>query len=150
MASVIGAVAHERRWRIVQLLQQWLDMRCVIDFLVRQIESDDLVTVRVDADTKLAPGSAFRSPAFFEQPFARFTNLQSRAVDDQMQLTCFRTWAAGLGFVLRCRAEVLVEPPVGGAPGLGTLLAKAPTQNIRAAAGERPSRAARRPCPCSP
>jgi hypothetical protein len=54
-----------------------------------------------------------------------------------MQLTCFRTWAAGLGFVLRCRAEMLVEPPVGGAPGLGTLLAKLPTQNIRAAAGER-------------
>ena len=56
MASVIGAVAH--RWRIVQLLQQWLDMRCVIDFLVRQIESDDLVTVGVDADMKLAPGRA--------------------------------------------------------------------------------------------
>jgi hypothetical protein len=71
----------------------------------------------------------------------RFTKIQSHAVDDPMQLTCFRTWAAGLGFVLRCRAEVLVEPPVGGAPGLGTLLAKLPTQNIRAAAGERPARA---------
>ena len=150
MASAIGAVAHERRWRIVQLLQQWLDMRCVIDFLVRQIESDDLVTVGVDADMKLAPGSAFRSLVFFEQPFAHSTKLQSRAVDDQMQLTCFRTWAAGLGFDLRCRAEVLVEPSVGGAPGLGTLLAKLPTQNIRAAAGERPARAARRPCPGSP
>jgi DNA invertase Pin-like site-specific DNA recombinase len=55
-----------------------------------------------------------------------------------------------LGFVLRCRAEVLVEPPVGGAPGLGTLLTKAPTQNIRAAAGERPARATRRLCPGSP
>ena len=31
-----------------------------------------------------------------------------------------------LGFVLRCRAEVLVEPPVGGAPSLGTLLARLP------------------------
>ena len=72
-----------------------------MDFLVRQIESDDFITVGVDAD------------------------IQSRAVDDQMQLTCFRTWA-GLGFVLRCRAEVLVEPPVGGAPGLGTLLTKPP------------------------
>ena len=50
---------------------------------------------------------------FFEQPFARFTKIQSHAVDDPMQLTCFRTWAAGLGFVLRCRAEVLVEP-LGG------------------------------------
>jgi hypothetical protein len=41
-----------------------------MDFLVRQIESDDFITVGVDAD------------------------IQSRAVDDQMQLTCFRTWTA--------------------------------------------------------
>lgn len=30
----------------------------------------------------------------------------------------------GLELVLRCRAEVLKEPPVGGAPGLLVLLAK--------------------------
>jgi hypothetical protein len=66
----------------------------------------------------------------FRTAIARFTKLQSHAVDDQMQLTCFRTWAAGLCFVLRCRTEVLVEPPVGGAPGLGTLLAKLPPRKI--------------------
>jgi len=32
-ASIIGSVAHERCWRIVQLLQQRLDMRGVVDFL---------------------------------------------------------------------------------------------------------------------
>jgi len=35
-------------------------MRGVIDFLVRQIESDDLVTAGGDADMKLAPGPAGR------------------------------------------------------------------------------------------
>jgi hypothetical protein len=30
----------------------------------------------------------------------------------------------GLGLALCCRAEVLIEPPVGGTPGLGALLAK--------------------------
>src|SRR5450759_3344557 len=43
---------------------------------------------------RLAPGPAFRSPVFFEQPFARATKLQSRAIDDQMQLACSRTWTA--------------------------------------------------------
>jgi hypothetical protein len=36
-----------------------------------RIKSDDLVTVGVDADMKLAPGPAFRSSVFFKQPFAR-------------------------------------------------------------------------------
>ena len=34
MGSIVCSVAHERSWRIVQLLQQWLDMRSVVDFLV--------------------------------------------------------------------------------------------------------------------
>ena len=46
-------------------------MRGVIDFFVRQIESDDLTIVGVDADMKFAPGSALRGSVFFEQPFAR-------------------------------------------------------------------------------
>ena len=92
MGSVVCSVAHERSWRIVQLLQQWLDMRSVVDFLVGQVKGDDLTIVRVDADMKFAPGSALRSSVLFKQPFARAAQLQPRAVDDQMQLTCSRTW----------------------------------------------------------
>ena len=88
MGSIIGSVAHERSWRIVQLLQQRLDMRSIVDVLVGQIKNDDLVAAGVDADMELSPGSAFRSPVLFEQPFARSTKLQSRAVDDQMQIAC--------------------------------------------------------------
>ena len=58
MGSIVRSIAHERSWRIVQLLQQWLDMRGVVDFLVGQVKGDDLTIVRVDADMKFAPGSA--------------------------------------------------------------------------------------------
>ena len=92
MGSIVCSVAHERSWRIVQLLQQWLDMRSVVNFLVGQVKGDDLTIVGVDADMKFAPGSALRGSVFFEQPFARSTKLQSRAVDNQMQLACSRTW----------------------------------------------------------
>ena len=51
---------------VVQLFQQSLDMRRVVDIFVGQIKSKDLVTVGVDADMKLALGSAFRCSVFFE------------------------------------------------------------------------------------
>ena len=66
MAPVVSAIAHERSWRIVQLFQQWLDMRSIVDVLVGQIKSNDLVTVGVDADMKLTLRSAFRCFVFFE------------------------------------------------------------------------------------
>src|SRR5208282_2835638 len=82
LGSIVRSVAHERSWRIVQLLQQWLDIRSVVDFLVGQVKGDDLTIVGVDANMKFAPGPALRGSVFFEQPFARSTKLQSRAVDD--------------------------------------------------------------------
>ena len=39
-----------------------------------------------------------------------------------------QVFECGQGLVLCCLAEVLVEPPVGGAPGLGALLAKLPSK----------------------
>ena len=66
MDSIVCSVARERSWRIVQLLQQWLDMRSVVNFLVGQVKGDDLTIVGVDADMKFAPGSALRGSVFFE------------------------------------------------------------------------------------
>jgi aconitase B len=40
-------------------------MRGVIDVLVRQIKSDDLVAVGVDADMRFVLGAAFRSSVLF-------------------------------------------------------------------------------------
>ncbi len=92
MGSIVCSAARGRSWRIVQLLQQWLDMRSVLNVLVGQVKGDDLTIIGVDADMKFAPGLALRGSVFFKQSFARSTKLQSRAVDDQMQFACSRTW----------------------------------------------------------
>jgi hypothetical protein len=67
-------------------------MTSVVNFLLGQVKSDDLTVISVDADVEFAPGATFRGSVFFSKPFARTTKLQSRAVDDQMQLTCSRAW----------------------------------------------------------
>jgi hypothetical protein len=53
MGPIISSVAHERSWRVFQLLQQWPDMRSVINLLIRQVKSDDFITIGVDADMTL-------------------------------------------------------------------------------------------------
>jgi hypothetical protein len=60
MGSIVCSVARERSWCIVQLLQQWLDMRSVVNSLVGQVKGDDLTIVGVDANIKFAPSSALR------------------------------------------------------------------------------------------
>jgi hypothetical protein len=50
------------------VLQQWSGMRGVVNLFIRQVKSDDFITISVDADMKLAPGLAIRSSVFFEQP----------------------------------------------------------------------------------
>jgi hypothetical protein len=41
MGSIISSIAHERSWRIDHLLQQWLDMRGIVNLFIRQVKSDD-------------------------------------------------------------------------------------------------------------
>ena len=52
--SVISAIGHEGRWSDIQLLQQRLDMRGVIDILVGQIGRDDFTAVGIDAYMQFA------------------------------------------------------------------------------------------------
>src|SRR5271157_32457 len=61
-------------------------MRGVIDVFVGQIKRDDLAAVCVKTNMQFAPGAAFRSSMFFEQPFAGSAQLQPRAVNDQVQV----------------------------------------------------------------
>lgn len=69
-------------------------MRGVVDVLVGQIKRDDLAAVGVNADMKFAPGASLRSSMFRKQPLARATQLQPRAVDDQVKLARFRSLVA--------------------------------------------------------
>ena len=61
-------------------------MRGVIDVFVGQIKRDDLAAVCVKTNMQFAPGAAFRSSVFFEQPFAGSAQFQPRAVNDQVQV----------------------------------------------------------------
>lgn len=84
--AVIGAITHERSWGVAQLIQQGFYMRGVIVTLIGQIKGDDLTIAGVNADVKLSPGAALHRPVPFKQPFARATQLQACAVDDQVKL----------------------------------------------------------------
>jgi len=60
-------------------------MQSVVDVLVGQIKRNDFAVVGVDANMEFAPGTALRGPMLFKQPFARATQLQPRAIDNQVQ-----------------------------------------------------------------
>lgn len=61
-------------------------MRGVIDVFVGQIKRDDLAAICVKTNMQFAPGAAFRSSMFFEQPFAGSAQFQPGAVNNQLQV----------------------------------------------------------------
>jgi hypothetical protein len=79
--SVIAAVAHEDLHWLGDLVEQGSDLRGVIDVAVGQDGGDDPAAYRVKADMQLAPGAPPAGAMFLDQPFARATQLQARAVD---------------------------------------------------------------------
>ena len=60
-------------------------MQSVVDVLVGQIKRNDFAVVGVDANMEFAPGTTLRGLMLFKQPFARATQLQPRAIDNQVQ-----------------------------------------------------------------
>jgi hypothetical protein len=73
------------------LIQQGLDMRSVVDVFVGQIKCDDLAAAGVNANMQFAPRAPLRGSMLFKQPFARATQLQPGAVDDQVQVARFNS-----------------------------------------------------------
>ena len=105
--SVIAAVTQEELHRISDLVEQGLDLRSVIDVAVGQDGSDDPAGHRVEADVQLAPGAPLAGAVFLNQPLARPTQLQPRAVDQQVD------WAASRAG-LRRQLKALSSPAEGG------------------------------------
>jgi hypothetical protein len=66
-------------------------MRSVVDVFVGQIKCNDLAAAGVNANMQFAPGASLRGSMLFKQPFARATQLQPGAVDDQVQLARFNS-----------------------------------------------------------
>lgn len=82
--AVIGAVAHERDDGFTHLAQQRFDVSGVVHIPGREIETDDLTSVGVEADMQLRPGSAPCRAVLFDLPFRSTAEPQAGAVDDQM------------------------------------------------------------------
>src|SRR5208337_2056861 len=85
-SPITSAIGHERGRRLVQLLQQGLDMRGIVDVLVGQIKCHDLAGAGVNANMKLSPSAAMGRPVLFKQPFAGAAQFQSSAIDDQVKI----------------------------------------------------------------
>src|SRR5271167_2569657 len=79
-------------------------MRGVIDVFVGQIKRDDLAAVCVKTNMQFAPGAAFRSSMFFEQPFA-----------GSAQYPCCQRSSAGRPFQSSPVREPAIRTPVGSA-----------------------------------
>src|SRR5271165_6361471 len=82
-SPIISAIGHKRGRRLVQFLQQRLDMRGVIDVFGGQIKCNDLPGAGVNANMKLSPSAAFGRAVLFKQLFASAAQFQSSAIDDQ-------------------------------------------------------------------
>ena len=47
IGAIISSIAHERRWRIGHLLQQWPDMGGVVNLFYHQVKSNDFIIVPI-------------------------------------------------------------------------------------------------------
>jgi hypothetical protein len=105
---VVGAIAGERRDGPGHLTKQRADLRGVIHIVRRQIGRDDLARLGIQADMQLPPGAAGLGAVLLDQPLAGATELQSRAVHQQMHR--FSTTAGPRSGHLQC----LASPAQGG------------------------------------
>ena len=85
LVLIIGTVAGERGERIAELVKKRPGPRAVVNFLLRQLNGDDLAAVAIDADMQLAPGAPSGGAVLLDQPFAGAAQLQPGAVDEQVQ-----------------------------------------------------------------
>src|SRR5215211_953010 len=91
---IIRAVAGERRDNSVYLVEQGTNLRAVIDIVGGQLRRNDLPSVGVHAEVELSPGPARAGAVLLDQPLARATQLQARAVRQQVHgfAVAARSW----------------------------------------------------------
>jgi hypothetical protein len=79
-----GPIAGERGQRIGDLVEQRADLRAIVHLFAGQRRGHDLAGVGMDTEMELAPGAAGLGAMFLNQPLARTAQLQSRAVNQQV------------------------------------------------------------------
>jgi hypothetical protein len=66
--SIVRAVTGERRDRNCDLIEQWSDLRAIIDVIACQLRRNDLAGVSVHPDVELPPRTPSLRTVLFEQP----------------------------------------------------------------------------------
>ena len=91
---VVGAVRGERDHRCRHLVEQGANLGAIIGILVGQHRRDDLAGVGIHAEVQLPPGPARAGAVLLDQPLARATQLQARAVHQQVHgfAVAARSW----------------------------------------------------------
>ena len=95
LGPVVGAVGGERADRFPRPVQQWPDLRGVVDVAMGQQGGDDPATAGVRGDMQLSPRPPLPGPVFLDQPFAGTAELEAGTVDQQMEGAVAREIAAG-------------------------------------------------------
>src|SRR3954462_7578777 len=91
---IIRPVASQRGDWAVGLVEQGTDLRAIIGILVGQHRRDDPPGVGIHADVELPPGPARAGAVLLNQPLAHATQLQARAVHQQVHgfAVAARSW----------------------------------------------------------
>src|SRR3954447_13131103 len=92
---IVRPVARDRGYRARDLVEQGADLVTVVNLAARQRCGDDLARVGIHTEVQFLPGPACAGTVLLDQPLAGPTQLQARAVHQQMQGSASRP-ASGL------------------------------------------------------
>jgi uncharacterized Zn-finger protein len=86
--AIICPVCRHRRNVSIDLVEKVRQFGDVTDIIRRQFRRDNFMRTRIDSKMQLAPSPARADAVFLIEPFALAVNLQTGAVDQQMQWLC--------------------------------------------------------------
>jgi hypothetical protein len=81
---IVGSIADERGEWSCDLVEQWPNLRTIIDIAAGQLRGEDLPGFCVDPDMQLAPGPASPGAVLLDQPLAGSAELKVCAVHQQV------------------------------------------------------------------
>jgi len=86
--AIVRPVCRHRRDVIVDLIKEVWQCGDVADIIGRQFRRDDFMRIGIDTEVQLTPPAAGPDAVLLIEPFALAINLQSSAIDQQMQRLC--------------------------------------------------------------
>jgi hypothetical protein len=86
--AIVRPVCRHRRNVSTDLIKEVRQLRDVADIIGRQFRRNDVMRIGIDTEMQLVPAPARADAMFLIDPFARAVNLQTGAVDQQMQWFC--------------------------------------------------------------